>query len=179
VYRWWATKEALLLDAFLHKTNHELVLKTKGPPLERLKEYVLQVGRFFTGKNGIVVARLLTAIQDNPILHKEFLERVYSPRDKEFRAIVRDAIRMRQLPADTEVSVFLETIMGPLLTRLLIRHEQIDEAFVLSVFDRVVAGTTARQAAGKPPKYSASQPGTRRPASSSILSSRANRNATQ
>ncbi|MDR3713954.1 MAG: TetR/AcrR family transcriptional regulator C-terminal ligand-binding domain-containing protein, partial [Puia sp.] len=62
----------------------------------------------------------------------------------------RDAIRRRQLPADTEVSVFLETIIGPLLTRLLIRHEQIDESFVLSVFDRVVAGTTTQHAAGKP-----------------------------
>jgi AcrR family transcriptional regulator len=143
VYRWWSTKEALLLDAFLHKTNHELVLKTEGPPLERLKEYVLQVGRFFTGENGIVVARLLTALQDNPILHKQFLERVYSPRDREFRAIVKEAIKKRQLPADTEVSVFMETIIGPLLTRLLIRHEQIDEQFVGHVFDRVVAATNA------------------------------------
>ena len=144
VYRWWATKEALLLDAFLHKTNHELVLKTEGSPLERLKQYVLQVGRFFTGENGIVVARLLTAIQDNPILRKEFMERVYSPRDKEFRTIVEKAIQKRQLPAGTEVSVFLEMIVGPLLARLLIRHEQIDEPFVAAVFEHVVAGTTAK-----------------------------------
>jgi AcrR family transcriptional regulator len=143
VYRWWSTKEELLLDAFLHKTNHQLVLKTKGPPLERLKEYVLQVGRFFTGKNGIVVARILTAIQGNPILHKQFLEHVYSPRDKEFRAIVKEAIKKRNLPANAEVSVFLETIIGPLLTRLLIRHQQIDEQFVGHVFNRVVAATTA------------------------------------
>ena len=148
VYRWWSTKEALLLDAFLHTANHELVLKGEGSPLDRLKEYVLQVGRFFTGENGIVVARLLTAIQDNPLLRKEFLERVYSPRDKEFRAIVKEAIKKRQLPADTEVSVLLETIIGPLLTRLLMRHERIDESFVVSVFDRVVAGAIARSAAG-------------------------------
>lgn len=151
VYRWWSTKEALLLDAFLNKADHEIVLKSEGPPLKRLKEYVIQVGRFFTGKNGIVVARLLTAIQDNPILHKEFLTRVYSPRDKEFRAIVKEAIKKRQLPANTEVSVFLETMIGPLLARLLMRHEQIDEAFVISVFDWVVAGTIAQDAAGKSP----------------------------
>jgi AcrR family transcriptional regulator len=149
VYRWWSTKEALLLDAFLHKANHELFLKVEGSPLERLREYALQVGRFFTGENGIVVARLLTAIQDNPTLRKEFMERVYSPRDGEFRAIVEEAIKKRQLPAGTEVSVFLDTIVGPLLTRLLIRHEQIDEPFVLSVFNRVVAGTIAQHAAGK------------------------------
>jgi AcrR family transcriptional regulator len=148
VYRWWSTKEALLLDAFLHKTEHELVLAPEGPPLERLKEYVLQIGRFFTGENGIVVARLLTAIQDNPVLRKEFAERVISPRDKEIRAIVERAIQQRQLPAGTEIGVFLDTIIGPLLARLLIRHELIDEPFVMSVFDRVVAGTIALDTAG-------------------------------
>jgi len=143
VYRWWTTKEELLLDAFLHKTGREIVLGTEGSPLERIKEYVLQVGRFFTGENGIVVARLLTAIQDNPILHREFLKRVYSPRDKEFRAIVSEAIKKQQLPPDTDPIAFLETIIRPLLTRLLIRHERINESFVISVFERVVAGTNA------------------------------------
>jgi AcrR family transcriptional regulator len=147
VYRWWSTKEALLLGAFLNQADHALVLNSEGPPLQRLQEYVLQVGRFFTGENGIVVARLLTAIQDNPVLRKEFLERVYSPRDQEVRALVKEAIKQRQLPAGVQVSVFLDSIVGPLLARLLMRHERIDEAFVKSVFDQVVAGTLAQNAA--------------------------------
>jgi hypothetical protein len=52
---------------------------------------------------------------------------------------VKEAIRLGQLPAETEASLFLDTITGPLLARLLIRHEQIDETFVVSVFDWVVA----------------------------------------
>ena len=149
VYRWWPTKEALLLDAFLSKADRALVFESEGSPLERLKQYILQVGRFFTGESGIVAARLLTAIQDNPILRKEFMERVYSPREKEIRAVVKEAIQLCQLPAAMEVSVFLDLIIGPLLARLLIHHEQIDEAFVISVFDQVVAGTMAQDAAGK------------------------------
>jgi AcrR family transcriptional regulator len=147
VYRWWSTKEALLLDAFLSKADVAIAPGSDGSPLERIREYVLQVGRFFTGENGIVVARLLTAIQDNAVLHKEFMERVFSPRDREFRTLVKEAIKKRQLPAGTEVGVFMETIVGPLLTRLLIRHERIDEPYVLSVFNRVVAGATAPAAA--------------------------------
>ena len=144
IYRWWPTKEALLLDAFLSKSENELVLKQKSSPLESLKEYVLQVGKSFTGESGIVAARLLAAIQDNAVLRKEFLERVYSPRDKEFRATVKKAIRMGQLAADTEVKVFLESIFGPLILRLLLRHERIDRAYVISVFAHVVAGARAR-----------------------------------
>ena len=148
VYRWWSTKEALLLDAFLNKADRAMVLQDEGAPLERLREYILQVGRFFTGESGIVAARLLTAIQDNPILRKEFLERVYQPREKEIRAVVKEAIQLRQLPAAMEVSIFLDSIIGPLLARLLLHNEQIDEAFVISVFDRVVAGTRAQEPAG-------------------------------
>lgn len=145
VYRWWATKEALLLDAFLHTADHELVLKCEGIPLERLKEYILQVGRFFTGENGIVVVRLLTAIQENSVLRTEFLKRVYSPRDKEIRAIVNEAIKRGDLPAGLKVSVFLDSIIGPLLARLLLRHERIDELFVVDVFEQVLAGTKAQR----------------------------------
>jgi AcrR family transcriptional regulator len=145
VYRWWSTKEALLLDAFLHTADHEMVLKCGGPPLERLKEYILQVGRFFTGENGIVVARLITAIQDNSALRKEFLKRVYSPRDKEIRAIVSEAIKQGDLPAELKISVFLDSIVGPLLARLLFRHERIDESFVADVFEHVLAGTRAQR----------------------------------
>jgi len=145
VYRWWSTKEALLLDAFLHTADHEMVLKPGGSPLQRLKEYILQVGRFFTGENGIVVARLLTAIQDNATLRKEFLKRVYSPRDKEIRAIIDQAIKLGDLPADLKITVFLDSIIGPLLARLLLRHEKIDEAFVGAVFEQVVAGTRTQR----------------------------------
>jgi AcrR family transcriptional regulator len=141
VYRWWSTKEALLLDAFLYKADHEPVLGCGGLPLERLKEYILQVGRIFTGENGAVVARLLTAIQEDQALRKEFLNRIYSPRDKEIRSVVNEAIKRGDLPGELEISIFLDSIIGPLLARLLFRHEQIDESFVAAVFENVVAGT--------------------------------------
>jgi AcrR family transcriptional regulator len=141
VYRWWPTKETLLLDAFLCKTEQELILSSTGSPLECLRQYLLQLGRFLMGSNGIVVARLLTAIQDNPALRDEFLERVHSPRSKAMRSTVREAIRAGQLPAKTNVSDFLDMLFGPILLRLLIRHEPIRESFVISVFDHAVSST--------------------------------------
>lgn len=147
VYRWWSTKEALLLDAFLYAVEHEVVFRREGLPLERLKEYILQVGRFFTGANGVVTARLLTAIQDNSILRNDFLKRVYSPRDKEVRATVKEAIKRGDLPAELKINLFLDSIVGPLLARLLIRHERIDESYVVAVFDQVVAATRAQHPA--------------------------------
>jgi AcrR family transcriptional regulator len=150
VYRWWQTKEALLLEALLYRHGHEVVLGEAGTPLDRLRNYVVQVGRFFTGKHGIVVARLLTAIQDNATLRKEFVERIYMPRDRDSREAVDAAIQIGQLPGTTQVDLFLDAVFGPLLTRLLIRHEPIVEAYVLSVFELVLAGTNAVAASAAP-----------------------------
>jgi len=146
VYRWWSTKEELLLDAFLHQAGPEHCLGCKGLPLERLKEYIRQVGRSFTGENGAVVARLLTAIQEDQALRKEFLKRVFTPQEKEIQATVREAIKRGELPRDLDIELFLDSIIGPLLARVLFRHERIDEAFVATVFDHAVAGARPQRA---------------------------------
>jgi AcrR family transcriptional regulator len=146
VYRWWSTKEELLLDAFLQKAEPEHSLGCEGLPLERLKEYILQVGRSFTGENGAVIARLLTAIQEDQDLRREFLRRVYSPRDKEIRTTVKEAIKRGDLPEELNIGIFLDSIFGPLLARLLFRHERIDESFVATVFEHVVAGAKLHRA---------------------------------
>jgi AcrR family transcriptional regulator len=141
VYRWWSTKEALLLDAFLAQTGKELAIEVNGAPLERLKRHAIKVGHFLMGRHGVVVARLLTAIQDDPELREAFFERVQSPQSKGIRAAVKDAIRAGDLPAKTNVSDFLDMIFGPILTRLIVQNEPIRESFVTSVFDHVVNST--------------------------------------
>ncbi|MGB8261303.1 MAG: TetR-like C-terminal domain-containing protein [Terracidiphilus sp.] len=134
----------MLLDAFLYKVDREIVLQAEGPPLERLKGWVQQMGRFFSGENGIVVTRLLAAIQDSPNLRKEFLATIYAPREKEAHAIAEEAIRRGDLPADLGIRVFFDSIVGPLLVRLFLHREEIDDSFVSAVFDQVVAGARAR-----------------------------------
>jgi len=142
VYRWWPTKEALLLEAFLHKSEREVVVPEYGRPLDRLREYVLEIGRYFTGEDGIIVARLLGAIQDNPLLRREFAAHILSPRRKESRALVRAAIRAGQLPAGTHADLLLEMVVGPLIVRLLFRHEKITERYIREAYKLGIASVT-------------------------------------
>jgi AcrR family transcriptional regulator len=145
VYRWWKTREALLLDAVLEKMEKDLVLRNDGSPLDRLRDYTLQVGRLFTSTRGIVTARLLSAIQDNAALRGEFFERILVPRETEAEAVVREAIARHQLPPGLEIGAFIDAVVGPLLSRLLLHRERIDEPYVLAVFERAVAGAGAGQ----------------------------------
>lgn len=143
VYRWWATKEALLLEAMLFHCGNEVKLSEEGAPLDRLLDYTLQVGSSFMGRNGKVMARLLTAIQDNETLRQEFIEQMYAPRNREIHAVVQLAIAEGSLPASLDVQAFKDAIFGPLLVRLLIVHETIDVDYVRTVFNQAVAGSRA------------------------------------
>jgi len=152
VYRWWPTKEALLLDAFLHKTQKDLALSSAGDPLLRLKQHLLEVGRFFRGGHGVVVVRMFAAMQDNPTIRDSFLERITSPRSKEVTKAVKAAVREGQLPPKTDAAQFADMLFGPLVVRLLMGHRPLSDAFVSSVFDHAVAGVRAIHAEGKTTK---------------------------
>lgn len=67
------------------------------------------------------------------------MTRIYSPHDAGIRTAEKETIDQHQLSTMTDVGVFLDSIVGPLLVYLLIRHKRIDEPFAAVVFDQIVA----------------------------------------
>jgi AcrR family transcriptional regulator len=140
VYRWWPTKESLLLDAFLHVKEKEIPLKEEGSPLERLREHAIAAGRFFEGENGRVAARILTAIQDDKTLREAFTEQLYLPQSNRMMKVAQEAIKAGELPPGTDLKLFLDTLFGSCLVKLLMRHESVRRYDTESFFDFAVAG---------------------------------------
>lgn len=140
VYRWWPTKEALLLDALLHAKEQEGEPPQKGTPLRQLREHIVGFTRSLEGKQGRVVARLLTAIQDDEKLREAFIQRLYLPRCGKFRAIAQEAVNVGELPPGTNIDLLLDMIFGTILGRLLLRHEVIKAADIQKTFDIAIAG---------------------------------------
>jgi len=94
------------------------------------------------GRHGAVVARLLTAIQDDPELKEAFFERVVqSPQSKELRVAVKDAMRAGDLPQRPTSAISWTWSSVRLSQRLIVQNEPIRESFVISVFDHVVNST--------------------------------------
>ena len=52
VYRWWPTKQALLVDAFLHAKTQNVPLPDTGSPLQRIREQSIAAGKFLQGQDG-------------------------------------------------------------------------------------------------------------------------------
>jgi AcrR family transcriptional regulator len=74
VYRWWDSKEEILLHACFEHMKPVLAVSGSGSALERLRRYVLYVAEFLASDDGAVMARLVTGIHDDTKLQRMFLE---------------------------------------------------------------------------------------------------------
>ena len=140
VYRWWDTKEALLVDAFLHVKRQKVQMAQSGSPLHRLREYSIAGGKFLQGEHGLVAARVLGAIQDDAKLREHFTERFYVPHLSEMMEVAKQAVDAGELPSKTNLRLFLDMQFGTCLARMLLRREPIRWQDSAAAFDIAVTG---------------------------------------
>src|SRR5665647_953685 len=140
IYRWWASKELLALDALAT----EWALPTASPDLD-------------TGSlRGDLLARF------HPWLAQLYREHFVAPRRDETRMLLLRAIHRSEIGADTNIEVTLDLLYGPIYHRLLHRHGPLNDQFAAQVIDAVIAAISCGGLATGSP--STSRAATKRPA---------------
>jgi AcrR family transcriptional regulator len=143
LYRWWDSKQAILLDAYLETTREILPYGKRGSPLARLKRYTVRIAEFLNSENGRVFLRLLMAIQESPALHRAFYEKVFVPRRAEGCAVVREAMEAEELPRSVDPDLMISMLTAPLIMRALL-HQNVDASDAQRLFDSVVGAPDRR-----------------------------------
>jgi AcrR family transcriptional regulator len=145
IYRWWATKETLALDALYHEwaAARPIARETgslRGDLLSLLRPWVRLVGKRPYGR---VIAALIAEAQTDPTFAEQYRERFVEPRRAQARPILARAIERDELPAITDVELALDLLYGPLYHRLLHGHAPLNERFLRDLVDTVLAGLRA------------------------------------
>ena len=138
LYRWWKSKEAVMLDAFLAEVKPALSPPLEGSPLERLHLSVVRGAEWLHSKDSLVAVRLINDIQEDPELRGLFLERFYLPRRAMNLDLVQQAIAAGELPRDTDADLLIDALTGPLYFRRIIGHAPVSEAFASELASRVL-----------------------------------------
>jgi AcrR family transcriptional regulator len=146
LYRWWDTKEAILLDAYVEHHREQWPYPKTGSPLARLRQHAIRTTQFLKSEDGRVFLRLIMAIQEDTALRAALFEKLYLPRRAEARAVVEEAISMGELPPTTKIDLLIEFIHAPQFRRLFIGNDQLDEDFAVQVFDFAIAAATSTAA---------------------------------
>jgi AcrR family transcriptional regulator len=138
LYRWWNSKEEVLLDACFEHMKPVLAISGAGSALSRLRRYVLRATDFLSSEDGTVMARLVTGIHDDKKLRQVFLDRYVMPRREIERRIIEEAVAAGDLKSTTDPELLIDALNGPLFFRWLQGHAPLERKFAELIFEKVI-----------------------------------------
>ncbi|MFI9200642.1 TetR/AcrR family transcriptional regulator [Streptomyces sp. NPDC053048] len=146
IYRWWPSKAAVLLDAFIADAGDEPIrLPDTGDVAADLKSVLrATVDEFNDPKFEAPYRALAVAGANDPELSEQFVNRL---QDTGFQAYVERLRRAReagQIAEDADLGIAAETIVSPFSQRWLMRTAPLTYDFVDTLVDQVLRGIAKR-----------------------------------
>lgn len=145
IYRWWPSKGALAIDAFLDANAEALEFAHVGTALEQLYAQLMSVLRVFRGPAGKVIAGIVAEMQGDEELRRAYLERFIEPRRKVIAEIMEQGVAQGALRGDLDIDAAMDLLYGALYWRLLGCRGELDQAWI----DRLLAVLMAGAGSGR------------------------------
>lgn len=139
IYRWWPSKTAVAVDAFLAQIEAVLPFPETETVAESLMLQVQQVVKAFQGDVGRIIAGIVAEGQDDPEALASFRDRFLNPRREVARQVIMQGIESGELDAALDPDLAMDILYGPIYYRLLLQHLPLDEAFGKAVAERAIA----------------------------------------
>lgn len=138
IYRWWPSKAAVAVDAFLAQIEAVLPFPDTETVAESLVLQVRQVVKAFQGDIGQIVAGIIAEGQDDPEALASFRDRFLNPRREVAREVIQQGIDSGEFDAALDPELAMDILYGPIYYRLLIQHLPLDESFAVNLSDQAI-----------------------------------------
>ncbi len=139
IYRWWDSKCALVMDAFLATAAPQVPSSVKGSAVDAVRLQVKSVIKLLRGRPGGIVAEMVGEGQSDPHILEEFRDRFFSHLLAPARAVIERGKESGEIDKTLDTDLALDLIYGPICYRLLVGHRPLDAKFAQSLQDRAVA----------------------------------------
>jgi AcrR family transcriptional regulator len=129
IYRWWDSKAAIVLDAFMEHHVVRTPMRKDIPPGDAVAEHIRSMVAQYAGLGGRIVAQILAEAQFDPDIARQFRERFHKGR----RAVVRETMeewrRSGGLSRAVNVDLLMDILYAPIYLRLLTGHAPLSAEF--------------------------------------------------
>src|SRR5204863_395555 len=129
IYRWWSSKAAVVIEAFLHVHVMHTPMPKGGSPREALRRHIHLLVEEYSGWSGRMVSQILAEGQGDPDVLREFRERFWYGRRAVVREVVDEARRCGEFRTDMDTELQMDILYAPIYFRLLMRHLPLDAKF--------------------------------------------------
>jgi len=129
IYRWWNSKAAVVIEAFLHTHLSHTPMPKGGSPREALTRHIHLLVEEYSGWSGRIVSQIMAEGQGDPDVLREFRERFWYGRRAVVREVVEEARRLGEFRSDMDTELQMDILYAPIYFRLLMRHLPLDKKF--------------------------------------------------
>jgi AcrR family transcriptional regulator len=138
IYRNWGSREQLVREALLARSEVTVPVPDSGSLREDLMEFAKAiVGNITAPEYEAIVRAVASEVRTEGALGQAARE-FWQERLRLLRVIVLRGIDRGELASTVDPNVLLETLLGPLYLRLLITREALDEAFLELLVDQLI-----------------------------------------
>ncbi len=146
IYRWWPSRAALALEAYLAATDAPPEPPARGSTHARVRTLLdWLVGVLAKPTGGRVVAGLLSDLQHDAELAERFHSDVVPERRRAMLETLERARDLGEIRADADLGVAVDTLHGAVFYRLLLSGEPLDRRFTSRVAAQVLDGLARPQ----------------------------------
>jgi AcrR family transcriptional regulator len=148
LYRRWATKPSLVVDALLRsKQSLQLPEVDTGSLRQDLISMSCAHGGLTDQRSIGVMAGLVTALHRDPEFAAEFRSRVVGPKIEASRAVFERARRRGEIAEDLDLDLIAPALAGIILHRSFVLGLPVDEEAVTAVVDAIILPAVRRTSA--------------------------------
>ncbi|MFF2198790.1 TetR/AcrR family transcriptional regulator [Streptomyces sp. NPDC058157] len=148
VYRRWKTRENLIFDALATRTEAALPTPDTGTVREDLCELFTALTRFFATPAGTALLLLGTVREQGAL--EEGRRAYWQARLERAEVLVRRGVDRGELAEGTDPHLLVEAITGPLLARVLLTGEPLDDTLAARLIDLALDGSRPPHRPGRP-----------------------------
>ncbi|MEM1242258.1 MAG: TetR/AcrR family transcriptional regulator [Cyanobacteria bacterium P01_H01_bin.26] len=143
IYRWWPSKTAVVVDAFLAQAEARLPFQKTETAAESLALQMQQVIEILSGDVGRIVAQIIAEGQCDSKALESFCDRFLNPRRNAARQVILQGIKSGEFTPDLDPDLAMDILYGPIYYRLLVQHLPLDDAFAAALPRRAMASILA------------------------------------
>jgi AcrR family transcriptional regulator len=144
IYRWWPSRAALALEAYLAGSNDPPQPDAEASTRENVRRLLdWLVGVMIEPTGGRVVAGLLADMQHDADLAQRFHRDVVPERRRAMLAVLERAREAGEIRPGADLGVAVDSLHGAVFYRLLLSGEPLDDAFTGQLTEQVLDGLGA------------------------------------
>lgn len=129
IYRWWPSKAAVVIEAFLVNHVSRITAPQGAGPREALIHILRLLIKEYAGREGHIVAQIIAEGQNDPEVLTEFRKRFWDDRRAMALELVHEARRLGELRDDIPAEFLLDQLFAPIYFYLLSGYATLNQAF--------------------------------------------------